>query len=253
MNRFHRTELLIGKSGLEKLQNAHVTIAGLGGVGSYAAEALARSGVGHLRIGDSDKISLSNINRQLFALESTIGRYKSEVAKERLHDINPHIEIEEFRSFIDGTTTRQFLDPRPDILIDAIDTLSPKVGLLEEAIALETPSIVSSMGAATRRDPSKIRTADISKTKHCHLARFIRKRLRKRGIKKGIQCVFSLETNPPVKPVEKMEVPEFEEASTTCDGQVRPPLGSLSYIPAIFGFTIAAEAINFLTDRVASN
>lgn len=247
MNRFHRTGLLLGAVAMEKLRNASVTVAGLGGVGSYAVEALARAGIGHLRLIDADVISESNINRQLFALGSTVGQPKVELAAERVRDINPNCRIEALQIYIDDTTTDKLLTPRPDVLIDAIDSLSPKTGLLERAVELEIPCIISSMGAANKTDAAAVRVADLAKTRHCRLARFLRKRLRHRGIHSGITCIYSEEetgcANLP------NEIPDFETPSRTCDGQIRAPLGSTPWLPPIFGFRAAAEAVQFLINR----
>jgi tRNA A37 threonylcarbamoyladenosine dehydratase len=247
MNRFHRTELLLGPEALERLSRARVTVAGLGGVGSYAAEALARAGTGHLRLIDADVINLTNINRQLFALSSTVGRAKTELAAERVRDINPDCKIEAFKTYIDSSTTDSILTPLPDVLIDAIDTLSPKIGLLQRALELGVPCIISSMGAANKTDATAVRIADLAKTKHCRLARFIRKRLRRRGIRTGITCVYSEEETGRVELPD--EIPDFEPPSKTCDGQIRAPLGSTPWLPPIFGFTAAAEAVRFLITR----
>lgn len=241
MNRFHRTRLLLGDDAIEKLKQARVTVAGLGGVGSYAAEALVRSGVGHLRLVDADGVSESNINRQLYALGSTVGQPKVDLAAARVRDINPDCEIETMKLFIDEVTTDSVLDPLPDVLIDAIDTLSPKVGLLQRAVELEVPIIISSMGAANKTDPQAVRIADLSKTRHCRLAKFMRKRLRRRGIETGITCVYSEEETAKANVPD--EIPDFEEPSKTCDGQVRAPLGSSPWLPAIFGLNAAAEAV----------
>lgn len=247
MNRFHRTELLIGPEGCEKLRNTRVTVAGLGGVGGGAVEALARSGIGHLRLIDADVVGESNINRQLLALGSTVGKPKAELAAARVRDINPECEIDIRKVYINGETTDFLLDPLPDVLIDAIDTLSPKVGLLQRAVELEVPSIISSMGAANKFDPAAVRAADLSKTRHCRLAKFIRKRLRRRGISTGITCIYSEES--PLRKPPPEELPDFEEPSKTCDGQERPPLGSTPWLPPIFGFHAAAQAVQFLLRR----
>lgn len=246
-NRFHRNELLLGGEAVQRLREARVTVCGLGGVGAAAVEALARAGIGNLRVIDSDCYGLSNLNRQLFATEKTIGRPKAEVAKERILEINPACEVEAIRMQINEQTTDSVFEPLPDVLIDAIDMLSPKTGLLQRAVELNVPCIISSMGAANRLDPVQVRIADLSKTRHCRLARFIRKRLRKRDIRHGIRCVYSEE--PHRRPATEPETPEFEESSKTIDGQERPPLGSISYMPPIFGFTAAAEAIRFIAGQ----
>lgn len=247
MNQFHRTGLLLGDEAMEKLNHATVTIAGLGGVGSYAAETLARAGVGHLRLIDADVIGESNINRQLYALGSTIGQPKVDLAAARVLDINPNCHVEPLRCYIDGGSTDNLLTPLPDVLIDAIDTLSPKVGLLQRAVELNIPLIISSMGAANKLDPQAVRIADLSQTRHCRLARFLRKRLRRRGITQGITCVYSEEETGRI--IQPDELPEFEEPSKTCDGQIRVPLGSSPWLPAIFGLNAAATAVQFLIKK----
>lgn len=245
-NRFHRIELVTGKEGLKKLHDAHVVVVGLGGVGAACVEALARGGIGNLRLIDSGDYELSNINRQLFATEATLGQSKAEAAADRVKAINPHCNVTADKMLINGETNEIALTPVPDVLIDAIDMLSPKVGLLEYAHNHNIPCIISSMGAANRTDPTQIIVTDLSKTRNCRLARFIRKRLRKRGITKGIRCVGSDEVTGRNS---HQAQPDFEEPSLTLDGQERPPLGSTSYMPPIFGFTAAAEAIRFLLER----
>ena len=194
--RFDRTLRLIGDSAMERLHNARVTVAGLGAVGSYAVEGLARAGVGNLCVIDFDHVEPSNINRQLYALESTLGQAKTDLCVKRIHDINPDCNVTPMNLFITQESVSEVIDPAPDILIDAIDSLNAKVTLIVSAI--EAGIVVcSSMGAARRMDTTKIRIADISKTRHCPLARFVRKRLRRRGIHKGVTCVYSDETTPP--------------------------------------------------------
>ncbi len=240
-NRFARTEMLLGPDGLERLRGARVLVAGLGAVGSYAVEGLARAGVGYLRLADFDVVQPSNINRQLYALESTVGRQKTEVAAERIRDINPACEVDARRVFIDGETAPGLFDGGLDVVIDAIDSLNPKVALLRAArqAGLWT---VSCMGAATRTDAAAIRTGDIAATEHCPLARLVRKRLRRVGVASGILCVYSVE--PPRAAVPAGEStdpvpPGFEHRR----GRKRPPLGSLSTLTGMFGLIAATQAI----------
>lgn len=239
--RFHRTELLLGAEGLERLRGARVLVAGLGAVGSYAVEGLARAGVGALRLVDFDVVQPSNINRQLLALESTIGRAKIDVAAERVRDINPQCEVDARRVFIDADTAPGILAGPLDAVVDAIDSLSPKVALLSAAhrAGLWT---VSCMGAATRTDPLALRIDDISRTVHCPLARLVRKRLRRVGVGSGILCVYSAE-------------PAAREASAASDADPAPPgfehrrgrprrtLGSLSTLTGMFGLVAATRVI----------
>lgn len=235
MNRFERTELLLGESAMATLREASVVICGLGAVGSYAAEALARAGVGHLRLVDFDVVNESNINRQLFALDSTVGRLKSEVASERVRDINPNCHIEVMTTFIDQSTLPDVMRGAPDVIIDAIDGLNSKVSLLRYAVEHRLV-VISSMGAATRTDPSTICVGDIAKTEHCPLARLLRKRLRRQGVHSGIRCIYSTE------PAHRSHAaPE-----TKVRGRPRIPLGSISFLTGMFGLYAAREAVAFL-------
>ncbi|MFT5701325.1 MAG: tRNA A37 threonylcarbamoyladenosine dehydratase [Desulforhopalus sp.] len=245
MDRFRRTEQLLGREVFQKLQSKRVTVVGLGAVGGYALEGLARAGVQHLRIVDYDTIQTSNINRQIIAMESTIGRSKAEVLQERLRDINPNCTVEALQIFAAEETLEEILSPKPDLLIDAIDSLNPKTQLLHGAYVREIPTI-SSMGAALRTDPSFIRTGDIFDTSNCPLARHIRKRLRRREVGRGINCVYSTEKvifdyTPPEEDTTVGETPFSDR------GRARNILGSLPTITGIFGLTIANLAIFQLT------
>jgi len=240
MERFSRTEKLIGTEKIQKLQNSKVILFGAGAVGSFAAEALVRSGIGSITIVDFDTISISNINRQLYALESTVGRSKTEVAVERLLDINPGCKVQAVNTLADEQNIPQILSDAPDIIIDAIDTVNPKLELLTYAVQNNIP-VVSSMGAARRLDPTAVKTGDLFKTAHCPLARLMRKYLRRRGIKSGIMCVYSDE--PPLKP-EKGEIDE----DLTGSNHSTKILGSLPTVTGIFGLVAADTAIKFLTE-----
>ncbi len=244
MKRFARTELLIGGGGMERLRNASVLVAGLGAVGSYAVEALARSGIGGITIVDFDVIRESNINRQLYAVTSTLGRKKTSVAEERILDINPECRVESRDLFIDGDTAEEILGTRFDVVIDAIDSLGPKVAFLSAAVK-RGQFVISSMGAATRTDPALIRVDDISRTDVCPLARKIRKALKKSGISSGIKCVFSLEREKfPPSGFSGME----DDEESFKRGRERRSLGSLSVLTGIFGLTAAREAIFHLLE-----
>ncbi|OQA29264.1 MAG: tRNA threonylcarbamoyladenosine dehydratase [Verrucomicrobia bacterium ADurb.Bin345] len=245
IHRFRRTELLLGKAALNRLRDAHVTVVGLGAVGSYAVETLARAGIGHFRLVDFDRVQPSNINRQLLALESTLGRSKVELARERVLGINPLCEVEALEVFADAATRPAILAPPCDAIIDAIDSVGPKTGLLADAVRAGIPLIVSSMGAALRTDPSAIRTDDISNTAQCRLAQKIRKRLRRHGISKGIRCVFSTE---PAQG-ESAAPEEAAEESGLQRGRKRKPLGSLSTMTGIFGMLAAHEVIISIATR----
>lgn len=240
MMRFARTMQLIGEAGLVRLQGATVAVFGLGAVGSYVVEALARAGVGTMVLFDHDVISRSNINRQLLALESTIGRPKAEVARARTLDINPDCRVEAYVQFVDGENAASLLDARFDVVVDAIDGVNSKVNLIVAARELGLP-VVSSMGAAAKLDPSKIRAADISKSYMCPLAQIIRKRLRRRGIAKGVCCVFSTET------AQNKNLPVIEEMPEEGrSGRPREPIGSISYLTGMFGLFVASEVIRIL-------
>lgn len=244
-HRFQRTELLLGKAALKTLTDAHVTVVGLGAVGAYAVETLARAGVGHLRLVDFDRVQPSNINRQLLALESTLGRAKAELARERVLGINPKCDVEALALFADASTRPTILAPPCDALIDAIDSVGPKTGLLADAVHAGIPLIVCSMGAALRTDPSAIRVDDISSTSQCRLAQKIRKRLRRHGITSGIRCVFSVE---PARG-ETAEPGEPADETVVHRGRPRTPLGSLSTMTGIFGMLAAHEVIMTLARR----
>ncbi len=236
-----RTALLLGEENLNKLVNSHVLVAGLGGVGAYAAEQLARAGVGRLTLVDGDIIQASNRNRQLLALQSTETKTKTALMAERLKDINPLIEIEQVNTFIKGEKIPELLSQSFDYVVDAIDSLSPKVFLLVYALqkGLKT---VSSMGAGGKMDPMLIQIVDISKTQHCRLAFYIRKRLHKLGIREGFTAVYSPE------PVSKSSI----EKPTT-EHNRRSTVGTISYMPAIFGCYCASVVIRELIDTSKSS
>lgn len=227
-----RTELLIGKDNIDKLQLAHVLIAGVGGVGGYAAEQLCRAGVGNLTIIDSDVVQSTNRNRQIIALSSTDGKLKTEVLFHRLKDINPEIEVKIIKTFIDENNISDLIKENYDYIIDAIDTLSPKVALLAYSFK-KGYRIVSSMGSGGRLDPSKVMIDDISKSHHCKFAYVVRKYLHKHNIYKGIKVVYSSEP-----------VPSEAIVVTDGSGNKRSIVGTISYMPAIFGCYCAAEVIN---------
>jgi tRNA A37 threonylcarbamoyladenosine dehydratase len=238
-DRFKRTRLLIGEAGMDKLAKSRVLVVGLGAVGGFAVEALARSGVGHLRLVDSDRVAESNCNRQILALTSTLGREKALLARERVLDINPACEVDARVLFASPETFPTLFEGRPDVIVDAIDSLGPKVDLMAAALTAGIP-IFSSMGAARRRDPSKIAVADISQTRFCPLARSVRARLHRRGIESGVTCVFSTEPAPE----DSFEPPAPED--TPDRGRARVVMGSLPTITGIFGLTLANAVIDFL-------
>jgi tRNA threonylcarbamoyladenosine dehydratase len=229
-----RTELLIGSDNVNRLQNAHILIAGLGGVGGYAAEQLCRAGIGKLTLIDSDTIQASNRNRQIIALTSTEGKSKTGVAVARLRDINPGIEVELMSIFLNEENIPKILEEKFDYIIDAIDTLTPKVTLLAESVK-KGLKIVSSMGSGGKTDPTRIKVADISESHHCKFAYMVRKYLHRLGIDTGIKVVYSAE------PVNKNAVVETDGGSNK-----RSIIGTISYMPAIFGCMCAAEVIKGL-------
>lgn len=233
-NWLERTTLLLGEEKLDQLRRAHVLVVGLGGVGAYAAEMIARAGVGRMTIADADTVSATNINRQLIALHSTIGLKKSDLMAERLRDINPDIDLTVINRFIKDDETDALLDSaRFDFVVDAIDTLSPKLALIKGALDRGIP-LVSSMGAGAKTDPTKMEICDISRTHHCPLAHMLRKRLHKIGIRKGFHAVFSPE-------------PVREGAMILCEEQNKKSnTGTISYIPALFGIGCASVVVRSL-------
>lgn len=234
-NWLERTELLLGSEKLDMLRNANVLVVGVGGVGAYAAEMIVRAGVGHITIADADRVSESNINRQLVALHSTIGMEKCDVLSARLKDINPELRLTTVNRFIKDSETDALLDSdKFDYVVDAIDTLSPKLALIKGALDRGIP-LVSSMGAGAKTDPTLMEIKDISKTHHCPLAHMLRKRLHKIGIKRGFSAVFSPE-------------PVREGAMILCEEQNKKSnVGTISYIPALFGIGCASVVVRGLT------
>ncbi|MBO5188867.1 MAG: tRNA threonylcarbamoyladenosine dehydratase [Alistipes sp.] len=233
-NWLERTELLLGEEKLATLRKAHVLVVGLGGVGAYAAEMIARAGVGRMTLADADTVGLTNINRQLLALHSTVGRPKAEVLAERLRDINPAIELTVVNRYIKDEETYTLLDAaRYDYVVDCIDTLSPKLALIAAALERKMP-LVSSMGAGAKVDPTQLEIKDISKTHHCPLAHMLRKRLHKIGIYKGFRAVFSPE------PIREGAMILSEEQNK------KSQVGTISYIPALFGIGCASVVIRDL-------
>lgn len=230
-----RTELLLGKERMERLAASHVLVVGLGGVGAYAAEQICRAGVGRMTIVDADVVNETNLNRQLPALHSTLGQPKAEVVGSRLLDINPQMKLDVVNEFIRDEQTEELLSlAKFDFLVDAIDSLSPKVFLLYHAFQRGIP-LISSMGAGAKTDPTQIAVDDISKTTQCALARAVRKRLRGLGVQRGIPAVYSKE---PAKAEAVIEVDDEQCKRTTT--------GTVSYMPALFGCHLAAYVIQHL-------
>ena len=235
--RFSRTQMLLGVEGIKQLNNAKVMIIGLGAVGGYVLEALARSGIGHFILVDFDKFEESNINRQILALDETLGMKKIDVAKQRVLSINPSAQIETVDIFVNNDTIDMILQYSPDFVVDAIDALNSKCCLIQTLTEQKIP-FISSMGAALKTDPSKIKIGKLSNSKNCSLAKFVRKRLRKRNIDLSqIKCIWSEEqTDLPEQAI------EFDNTDNST-GRIRNTLGSLPTITAIFGLTIANDII----------
>ncbi len=232
INQFSRTEILIGNRALIKLQNSHVAIFGTGGVGGFAVEALARSGIGQIDIIDNDKVSLTNLNRQIIALHSTIGKYKVDVMKERMLDINPDIKVNAYKTFFLPENSSEFDFSKYDYVIDAIDTVKGKIEIAVKANEANVP-VISAMGAGNKLNPLEFEVSDIYKTSVCPLARVMRGELKKRGIK-NLKVVYSKET--PIKPNltdEKIE-------------NKRQIPGSFAPLPSVMGLIIASEVIKDL-------
>ena len=227
-----RTSLLVGEQTLRRFAEASVAVIGVGGVGGYAAEMIVRAGIGHIIILDSDEVNASNKNRQLLALDSTIGRPKCDVLSERLLDINPELDIRIIKDYLEDPATL-LAGLRIDFLVDAIDTLSPKLSLIKYCVDNRIP-LVSSMGAGAKFDVTKIRIADISKSFNCPLAYIVRKRLRHMGISRGFKVVFSEEL-----PDENAIVPDNGRNK-------KSQVGTISYLPAVFGCACAQVAIEHL-------
>lgn len=230
--RFSRTELMFGSAAMQRLENARVAIFGLGGVGGYTAEALSRSGIGTLDLIDHDTVSLSNINRQIYATEKTVGRYKAEVAKERILEINPRAKVNIHKIFYTPETEKIFDFSQYDYIVDAIDTVAGKIALVLNAQKANTP-IISAMGAGNKTDPTQFQVSDLYKTSVCPLAKVMRSRLRKLGVKK-LKVVYSRE--------EPFQVIQPDE--TTNAG--RPVPGSNAFVPPAVGLILAGEVVKAL-------
>ena len=246
LNQFSRTELIFGKEAMERLARARVAVFGIGGVGGYTVEALARSGVGALDLIDDDKVCLTNINRQIYALRSTVGKYKVDVAKERILDINPECRVETYKTFYMPDTAEQFDFSQYDYIVDAIDTVTGKIEIIEQAKKAGVP-VISSMGAGNKTDPTAFEVTDIYKTSVCPLAKVMRYQLKSRGIKK-LKVVYSKEQ--PVRPVEDMAISCRQHCicppgTRKCTVRRDIP-GSNAFVPSVVGLIIAGEVIKEL-------
>lgn len=248
-HRFARTEMLIGTENLIKLKNSSVIVFGIGGVGSYTAEALARAGIGRLRLVDFDDICLTNSNRQLHALKNTIGKVKAEVMGERIKQINPDCQVEVIKEFYTPENGESLLEGDFDYVIDAIDTITAKLHLIETCVKKSTP-VISAMGAGNKLRPELMEIADISETSICPLARVMRKELRKRGITKGVEVVYSKEVAR--KPIVEGDC----KANCICPGgdghctKKRQIPGSISFVPATSGLLLAGRVVNKLIGEI---
>ncbi|MCD7829319.1 MAG: tRNA threonylcarbamoyladenosine dehydratase [Clostridiales bacterium] len=236
-NQFSRTQLLLGREGMERLYRARVAVFGVGGVGGYTVEALARSGVGQLDLIDNDTVSLSNLNRQIIATHSTVGQYKVDAAQARVLDINPAAVVRTYKVFYTPQTAEQFDFTQYDYIVDAIDTVTGKLELVEQAHRVGTP-IISCMGAGNKLDASAFEVADLAKTSMCPLARVMRKELGKRGIK-HLKVVYSREP---------ARTPLVEEAAGESSGGSRRQVpGSTAFVPAAAGLIVAGEVVKDLS------
>lgn len=231
MKWYERTKMLLGYEGIEKLKNADVIIFGVGGVGSYVCEAVARAGVGKITLVDNDTVSITNINRQIIALNSTVGKYKTHVMADRIKDINPECNIKCINEFILKENVIDVLDHKFSYCVDAIDTVTAKISVIERCNELDIP-VISSMGTGNKLNPSLLEITDIYKTSVCPLAKVMRKELKNRGIKKLKVCYSS---EMPLKP-----------AATEDKKGTRPTPGSVSFVPATAGLLIAGEVINHI-------
>lgn len=247
LNQFSRTELLLGKDGIEKLASSRVAIFGIGGVGGYTVEALARSGVGTFDLIDDDKICITNINRQIYALRSTVGKYKVDVAKDRILDINPNAVVNTYKTFYTPETADEFDFSQYDYVVDAIDTVVGKLKIVEKAKEAKIP-VISSMGAGNKMNPALFEVTDIFKTSVCPLAKVMRQELKKRKIRK-LKVVYSKEI--PIKPNDDIEI-SCKKHCVCPPGTVRKCTarrqipGSNAFVPSVVGLIIAGEVVKDL-------
>lgn len=250
LTQFSRTELLLGKEAMEKLKNARVAVFGIGGVGGYVCEALVRSGVGAFDLIDDDKVCLTNLNRQIIATRKTVGKYKTDVMKDRILEINPDARVEVHKCFFLPENADEFPFEEYDYIVDAVDTVTAKISLVMKAQEMNVP-IISSMGAGNKLDASQFRVADIYKTKVCPLAKVMRRELKKRGVKK-LKVVYSEEQ--PTRPVEDMAISCRTNcicpsgAAHKCTERRDIP-GSVAFVPSVAGLIIAGEVVKDLAAK----
>lgn len=246
VHQFSRNELAIGREGLNILRNSTVAILGVGGVGSFAAEALARTGVGRLILVDRDDISITNINRQIHSLMSTIGMEKVDVMRERIKDINPNCEVICLKMFYTEETYQQFFQEEIDFVIDASDTIIYKIHIIKECLRREIP-FISSMGAAYKMDPTRIKVADLFKTSYDPIAKVMRSKLRKEGITRGVPVVYSDEQPLEIdEEVRRSIVTKEQEEGSIRKVKIPPP--SNAFVPSVFGLTMASYVVSSLLD-----
>lgn len=243
MERLFCLELLLGKEKVERLEKAFVVVIGIGAVGSYATEALARSGIRRLRLVDFDTIKETNFNRHILAITPNLGKLKAEAAKERIAQINPHCKVEVVNEFAAEETMDRIVEGDPDLVIDAVDSLNPKTQILAYCHEKKIP-VISSMGAALRMNIFSIKAGDLFKTTGCPLARYVRSRLRRRGITKGIFCIYS-DTPVSEEPIEKTCI--LNEEQDNARGRRRHKLGSTPTVTGAFGLAVAHHALLYLT------
>ena len=248
LNQFSRTQLLLGADGIEKLQNSRVAVFGIGGVGGYVVEALVRSGVGAFDLIDDDKVCLTNLNRQIIATRKTVGKYKADVMKERILEINPNADVQVHKCFYLPETADQFDFTQYDYVVDAVDTVTAKIDIIMKAQEAGVP-VMSSMGAGNKLDPTQFKVADIYQTSMCPLAKVMRRELKKRGVKK-LKVVYSTEKS--MRPLEDMSISCRTNcicppgAERTCL-QRRDIPGSTAFVPSVAGLIIAGEVVKDLT------
>lgn len=246
LHQFSRNELALGKEGLDKLKNSTVAVLGIGGVGSFSCEALARTGVGRLILVDKDDVDITNINRQVHALLSTVGQPKVDLMKQRIADINPNCEVIALKMFYTEETYEQFFSYDIDYVVDASDTITYKIHLMKECLERKIP-IISSMGVANKMDPTRLRIADISKTSYDPIAKVVRTRLRKEGIHKGIKVVFSDES--PIRIREEVRQDIVKDESTPIRKAKLPP-SSNAFVPSVSGLIMAGHVVTELVKDI---
>lgn len=256
MHPFHRTELLLGGEGFDRVAASRACVIGLGGVGAHAAEAMVRTGIGHVTLVDFDKVCVTNVNRQVHATRKTVGKRKAALMEERCQHINPKCDVRSLVSFYEAETSDEILGEGFDVVLDCIDNMTAKLHLLETCVR-RGQHVISAMGAGGRMDPLRVRVGDISETRVDPFARIVRENLRREGIEEGIRCVW---TDEPPNSLDEVAQANFrcicpgksENQKHTCDMRLQVQ-GTVSWMPAIFGMTMAADAIHHLLGRSLAN